>query len=178
MTKYRIEFIKNGVEGHNEYSAKANAQRRFEELQHKKGVVQIEFVKVGPNGREGIDFWLDEDERERRLDECIASEGRDDEVLPSDREIEHHLLHREAMADNPDAVDGLRGRGKREPIEPAPAYEAAHSTAHDLMQRLVEKMHDLPAPDSGYVQWHHVKVMNEVNRALFAVIEIVEKETR
>lgn len=185
-TLYRLEWVQNGRGWMEEYAVRARAQTRFNELQTTKGVVEIEFVKVGPKGREGIDYWLDDAEWDRRLEDCIASEGRDDvhplnrdnPPLPSEAEIEHHLLHQEAIADSPDAVDGLRGRGKRQPIEPDPAYEAAHSTAHDLMQRLTERLYDLPAPDSGYVQWHHVKVMNEVNRALFAVIEIVEKETR
>ena len=73
--------------------------------------------------------------------------------------------------------EGLRGARGGQAIEPDPAYEGAHSTAHDLIQRLVEKLHDLPAPDSGCVTWAHVKLMNDVNRALFAVIETVETET-
>jgi hypothetical protein len=217
VTLYRLEWIQGGEEFVEEHAIRARAQGRFEELRNRRDVVEIEFVKVGPKGREGIDFWLDDAERERRLDECIASEGRDDEDppnippegdhyppdTPSEAELEHHLLHQEAMTEDPENLaplfretgaaiggvrrvvvnrkgihhEGLGGPKGKQPIEPDPAYEGAHCTAHDLIQRLVEKLHDLPAPDGGYVKWHHVRIMNDVNRSLFLLIEIVEKAT-
>ena len=78
VTLYRLEWIQGGEEHVEEHAIRARATGRFEELKNRKDVVEIEFVKVGPNGREGIDFWLDEAERERRLDDCIASEGYED----------------------------------------------------------------------------------------------------
>jgi len=77
-------------------------------------------------------------------------------MLPSDRDIDEI--------------------GPREPErEPESAYAGALAQSQDLIQRLMEVIHDLPAPDSGYVRWDHVKLMNEVNLSLFTVIDFVQK---
>lgn len=73
-------------------------------------------------------------------------------------------------------VDRLQA--PRQYTEPDPAYEAAHSTAHNLLQVIGEKLHDLPAPESGSVTWDHVRFVIEINRFLLTVIDMLEKETR
>lgn len=62
-------------------------------------------------------------------------------------------------------------------VDPESAYEAAHNTAHVLVQRLTEVLHNLPAPNSGYANWHHLDVMVDVQRSLMSVIKFVESET-
>jgi hypothetical protein len=182
MSDWYVEWHKDGEDYKSGDKTEAEARAHFRRVSKLKGTTWAALIE---RGRDSIEDTF----------------GTRSHTIRDEHDIEDHLLHQEAVSEGDDppnippegddypseevlvgaidrAFEGLHGRnGRKQPVEPDPAYEGAHCTAHDLIQRLVEKLHDLPAPDGGYVKWHHVKIMNDVNRALFLLIEIVEKAT-
>ena len=59
-------------------------------------------------------------------------------------------------------------------LEAQPAYESAHLVAQDLVSRIRELLYDLPAPDSGLINWGHVGDVNHVNHLLSEVVSKLE----
>ena len=55
------------------------------------------------------------------------------------------------------------------------AYENGHLVAQDLLQRINELLHDLPAPDqeNAPINWANVGDIVEVNKRLVSVIEFL-----
>lgn len=56
------------------------------------------------------------------------------------------------------------------------AYENGHLVAQDLVERIKELLHDLPAPDNDEhpIHWGHVGDINEVNKRLSSVVAFLE----
>ena len=57
-------------------------------------------------------------------------------------------------------------------LKAEPAYENAHLVALDLLDRIRECLHDLPAPgnDECPIHWGHVGTVNAVNAQLLETI--------
>jgi hypothetical protein len=62
-------------------------------------------------------------------------------------------------------------------LEAQPAYENAHLVARDLLVRIDELLHDLPAPgdDEHPIRWTHVGEITHVAAQLAGVIEFLER---
>ena len=60
----------------------------------------------------------------------------------------------------------------KQKIEAEPAYETGHMIARDLLARIAELLHDLPAPgnDEHPINWAHVGTINHVNSKLSQII--------
>ena len=56
------------------------------------------------------------------------------------------------------------------------AYENAHLVAQDLVQRIGERLFDLPAPgnDEHPINWADVGSLSEVNRRLSSIVAFLE----
>jgi hypothetical protein len=50
------------------------------------------------------------------------------------------------------------------------AYVEAHALAIKCLAEIDDRIHDLPAPESDWLAWKHVGVMNRVKRDLRAVV--------
>jgi len=60
-------------------------------------------------------------------------------------------------------------------LEAVAAYENAHMVATDLVQRIVELLGDLPAPDGEVrIDWTHVGDLAEINHRLAGVVTFLE----
>ena len=62
-------------------------------------------------------------------------------------------------------------------LEAEAAYENAHLVARDLLQRIDELLHDLPAPgdDEHPIRWTHVGAVTHVAAQLAGVVEFLER---
>ncbi len=62
-------------------------------------------------------------------------------------------------------------------LEAEAAYENAHLVARDLLQRIDELLHDLPAPgdDEHPIRWTHVGEITHVAAQLAGVVEFLER---
>lgn len=60
------------------------------------------------------------------------------------------------------------------------AYDDAHAVARDMLQRVEEALHDLPAPDNDEcpVNWSHVATVSEVVRRLADAVAFLEGTER
>ncbi len=65
---------------------------------------------------------------------------------------------------------------KRPNLNAEAAYENAHLVAQDLVQRIGELLHDLPAPgnDEHPINWADVGSINEVNSRLSTIVAFLE----
>jgi hypothetical protein len=68
---------------------------------------------------------------------------------------------------------------KKPPLLPDAAYENAHLVAQDLLERLRELLHSLPAPGSDHVpmNWQNVGDLMRINVLLGDAIGILERRT-
>ncbi len=62
-------------------------------------------------------------------------------------------------------------------LEAEAAYENAHLVARDLLQRIDELLHDLPAPgnDEHPIRWTHVGEITHVAAQLAGIVEFLER---
>lgn len=54
------------------------------------------------------------------------------------------------------------------------AYESAHNVTQATLARIKDLLFDLPAPDSGMIDWGHIGSLNGVNARLSEVVEHLE----
>jgi hypothetical protein len=55
-------------------------------------------------------------------------------------------------------------------VEMNAAYVEAHAIVIRCLAEIDDRIHDLPAPESNWLAWKHVGVMNRVKRGLRAVV--------
>ncbi len=67
-------------------------------------------------------------------------------------------------------------RTKKPALQADAAYENAHLVARDLMGRVDELLHDMPAPgdDDHPVHWGHVGSIGHVNSLLDQIVAFLE----
>ena len=58
------------------------------------------------------------------------------------------------------------------------AYENAHLVARDLLDRIHELLHDMPAPgnDDHPIHWGHVGDIHQVNTLLLQVVTFLDRQ--
>jgi hypothetical protein len=65
-------------------------------------------------------------------------------------------------------------------LEAEAAYENAHLVARDLVDRIRELLHDMPAPgdEEHPIHWAHVGDITEVNSRLAALVAFLENDVQ
>lgn len=60
----------------------------------------------------------------------------------------------------------------KQKIEAEPAYETGHMIARDLLARIDELLHEMPAPGGETrISWAHVGTINHVNSKLSDIVQ-------
>ena len=69
----------------------------------------------------------------------------------------------------------MNDTAKKPRLQADSAYEHAHLVAGDLLEHISELLQDMPAPDVAEhpINWGHVGDINEVNRRLQRVIDLL-----
>lgn len=65
---------------------------------------------------------------------------------------------------------------KKTNLQAEAAYEVAHHSARDLLERIEELLFDMPAPgdDEHPINWSHVGTVNHVNQLLRQVVAFLD----
>jgi hypothetical protein len=75
----------------------------------------------------------------------------------------------------------MNARKKSKPkLHAEAAYENAHLVARDLLERIDELLHEMPAPgdDEHPVHWAHVGDVTEVNSRLASLVAFLENDVQ
>ena len=59
-------------------------------------------------------------------------------------------------------------------IEASAAYENSVLVACDLLERIKDLLHSMPAPDSGKIDWGHVGTVTHLNSELADLAKFIE----